>query len=149
MIIDKLENISNYPQIPDYVVNFIKGLSKDTECLKYDLIDEEFVNVESYATKRISDAKFETHDNYVDVQLLLDGKERIYVSSRENLSEIAPYSEEKDITFYSNDIKDSDFVTLDGTNFVLLYPHEAHAPQVSINGEVLSVKKAVAKIRVS
>lgn len=148
MIIDKLENISNYPQIPEYVVNFIKGLSEDTECMRYDLIDEDFVNVETYTTKLLSDAKFETHNNYVDVQLLLDGCERIYVNSREGLSEVAPYSPERDITFYQDDIDGADYVTLDGTNFVLLYPHEAHAPQVASVEGVSIVKKAVAKIRI-
>ena len=148
MIIDKLENISNYPQIPEYVVNFIKGLSEDTECMRYDLIDEDFVNVETYTTKLLSDAKFETHNNYIDVQLLLDGKERIYVASRNDLTENAPYSSEKDITFYKNEVDGADYITLDGTNFVLLYPHEAHAPQVSLPKGVDIVKKAVAKIRV-
>ena len=148
MIIDKLENISNYPQIPEYVVNFIKGLSEDTECMRYDLIDEDFVNVETYTTKLLSDAKFETHNNYIDVQLLLDGKERIYVASRNDLIENAPYSPEKDITFYNNEVDGADYVTLDGTNFVLLYPYEAHAPQVSLPVGTDIVKKAVAKIRV-
>ena len=148
MIIDKLENISNYPQIPEYIVNFINGLSEDTECMRYDLIDDDFVKVETYTTKLLSDAKFETHNNYVDVQLLLDGRERIYVNSREGLSEVAPYSPERDITFYKDDIDGSDYVTLDGTNFVLLYPHEAHAPQVASVEGVAIVKKAVAKIRI-
>ena len=116
--------------------------------MRYDLIDEDFVNVETYTTKLLSDAKFETHNNYVDVQLLLDGCERIYVNSREGLSEVAPYSPERDITFYQDDIDGADYVTLDGTNFVLLYPHEAHAPQVASVEGVSIVKKAVAKIRI-
>ena len=148
MIIDKLENIDKYSQIPEYVINFIKGLSADTECMRYDLIDEDFVNVETYTTKSIEDAKFETHDNYIDIQLLLDGKERIYLTSRVGLEEVAPYSVEKDITFYKNSVKDADYVTLDGSNFVLIYPHEAHAPQVCLPDGVSIVKKAVAKIRI-
>ena len=148
MIIDKLENIANYPQIPEYIVNFIRGLSEDTECMRYELIDDDFVNVETYTSKSLSEAKFETHNNYADVQLLLDGKERIYVAPSDSLSELAPYSQERDITFYKDDVESADYVTLDGTNFVLLYPHEAHAPQVSLPKGVSVVKKAVAKIRV-
>ena len=64
------------------------------------------------------------------------------------MSELAPYSEERDITFYKDDVESADYVTLDGTNFVLVYPHEAHAPQVSLPKGVSVVKKAVAKIRV-
>ena len=148
MIIDKIDNISNYDQIPDYIVNFIKGLSRDTECMRYDLIDKDFVNVEAYSTKPILDAKFETHDNFIDIQLLLDGKERIYFSSRTFLTEENPYNPDRDITFYSDDITESDYVTLDGTNFVLIYPHEAHAPQVALPNNVLKVKKAVVKMHI-
>jgi YhcH/YjgK/YiaL family protein len=148
MIIDRLTNLDKYPQIPDYVANFIRGLSKDTECLRYELIDEDFVNVEEYTTKCISNAKFETHNNYIDIQLLLEGEERIYFHSREAITEIEPYDESRDITFYKNSVKDSDYVTLDTTNFVLIYPHEAHAPQVAIADEQTQVKKAVAKVRI-
>ena len=148
MIIDKIENIENYAQIPEYVVNFIKGLSEDTECMKYDLIDDDFVNVETYTTKISDDAKFESHDMYIDIQLLLDGVERIYIKDRAGLSECDPYNVERDITFYKDDIKDADYVTLDGSNFVLIYPHEAHAPQVAIDNMQSIVKKAVAKIRI-
>lgn len=148
MIIDKLENISNYTQIPDYVVNFVKCLSGDTECMRYDLIDDDFVNVETYSTKTIQNSKFESHDKYIDIQLLLNGVEKIYIRSREDLKEKAPYSTEKDITFYSNPVEGSDYVTLDGSNFVMIYPHEAHAPQVAINNNPSNVKKAVVKIRI-
>ncbi|MBR6722195.1 YhcH/YjgK/YiaL family protein [bacterium] len=148
MIIDKIDNIENYSQIPEYVVNFIKGLSRDTECMRYELIDEDFVNVESYSTKLLEDAKFESHDRYIDIQLLLDGVERIYIKDRVGLSEAELYSVERDITFYSDDVSDADFVTLDGSNFVLIYPHEAHAPQVALNEKSSVVKKAVVKIRV-
>ena len=125
------------------IINEVYGLGRPGF-----LIDKDFVNVETYTTKSITDAKFETHNNYIDIQLLLDGNERIYLTSREGLDEIAPYSEEKDITFYKNPVKDADYVTLDGSNFVLIYPHEAHAPQVGLLDGGAIVKKAVAKIRI-
>ena len=147
MIIDKIENIDKYSQIPEYVVNFIKGLSEDTENMRYDLIDEDFVNVETYTTKLLEDAKFESHNRYIDIQLLLNGEERIYITSRDELDEISQYNVERDITFYKNDIKNADYVTLDCSNFVLIYPYEAHAPQVALNNTKM-VKKAVVKIRI-
>ena len=148
MIIDNVENIGNYPQIPDYVVNFILGLSSDTECMRYDLIDNDFVNVETYSTKLIKDAKFESHDRYIDIQLLLEGEERIYLTNRDGLEVSEIYNVDKDITFYKNSVNDADYVTLNATNFILIYPHEAHAPQVAIGDKSKIVKKAVAKIRI-
>lgn len=148
MIIDKIENTKLYTQIPDYVCEFLKTLSKDTPCGRYNLSDTDYVNIEEYPTKTISDAKFETHDKYIDIQLLLSGKERIYLDSRDGLKEANPYNSEKDITFYTDDINFSDYVTLDGTNFVMIYPHEAHAPQVSNDNIPHNVKKVVFKLKI-
>ena len=64
MIIDKLENISLYSQIPDYVCEFLKTLSEDTPCGRYGLSETDYVNIETYTTKTISEGKFETHNNY-------------------------------------------------------------------------------------
>lgn len=148
MIIDKIENTKLYTQIPDCVCEFLKTLSKDTPCGRYNLSDTDYVNIEEYPTKTISDAKFETHDKYIDIQLLLSGKERIYLDSRDGLKEANPYNPEKDITFYTDDINFSDYVTLDGTNFVMIYPHEAHAPQVSNDNIPHNVKKVVFKLKI-
>lgn len=144
MIIDKIENIGLYDQIPDYAAEFIKNLTADIPCGRYELKNTDYVNIETYNTKSPDQAKFETHNKYIDIQLLLSGKERIYVSATEGLNASAPYNSEKDITFYSDKVTDSDYVTLDGKNFVMLYPHEAHAPQT---GDGNTVKKAVIKLR--
>ncbi len=148
MIIDKLENISLYKEIPDCALVFIKKLSTDIECRRYPLSSENFANVEVYTTKNVSDTKFESHKNFIDIQLLLSGKERIYFNHINNLVIKTPYDITNDITFYSNPVSDADYVTLDGTNFVMLYPHEAHAPQSAINNIPSDVKKVVIKLKV-
>ncbi len=148
MIIDKITNIEKYIQIPVSIHEFIKNLSKETLCGKYNISDTDYVNIETYNTKQIDNAKFETHDKYIDIQLLLQGQERIYFADRVNLQEDKPYNIEKDITFYSNYVGNSDYLTLDSTNFVMIFPHEAHAPQVSSSGNLTEVKKAVFKIKI-
>lgn len=145
MIIDKIENISLYEQIPDYAVEFIKNLTSDTLCSKYKLNENDYVNIETYNTKPVTQGKFETHNDYIDIQLLLDGTEKIYLNNRQTLKILTPYNSEKDITFYSDDISTSDYVTLNGKNFIMLYPHEAHAPQI---GDGKNVKKVVVKLKV-
>lgn len=148
MIIDKIENISKYEQIPNYVVNFVNSLNLNTKIGKYELNNNEFVNIEEYETKNISKAKFEAHKKYIDIQILLTGSERIYIKSVNNLKYPMTYDNNKDIMFFEDSIENSDYVTLDGTNFALIYPHEAHAPQVSTNNDNYSVKKVVVKLLV-
>lgn len=148
MITDKMENIIKYSEIPEDAAKFIKNLHKELKVGQYKLENENYANVESYFTKSMSEAKFESHKKYCDIQLLLSGKERIYITPIDNLTELGKYNETKDIVFYAEALDGSDFVTLDSTNFVLLYPNEAHAPQVSICDAKNEVKKVVIKIKI-
>lgn len=147
MIIDKLENISKYKEVPVFAVEFIKNLTTNINEGRYDFPEQNFANVESYNSKNIEDAKFEAHRNYIDIQHLLSGRERIYYTGVEGLVEKAPYDSSRDIVFFNDSVKNSDYLTLDGTNFALIYPHEAHAPQVSVETSE-NVKKVVVKIKI-
>ena len=148
MIIDKLENLSMYRIVPDHVVDFVKNLKSDIKTGRYELIDKDYATIETYTTKNITDGKFEAHNSYIDIQILLEGKERIYYTSTSSVSVDIPYNSEKDIKFYSDKITKFDFVTLDGTNFAMIFPHEAHAPQVSIDRIQTEVKKVVVKVKI-
>lgn len=147
MIIDKIENISLYPQVPTKIAEFIKDMNSSIENGKYDFDENNYINIEEYCTKPINNALYEAHKKYIDVQLLLTGKEQIYVSEVKDLSEKTQYDDLKDIIFYSNDIDKNKFITLDGNNFVILFPHEAHAPQIAFE-KLQNVKKVVAKIKI-
>lgn len=147
MIIDTIDNLSKYVQIPEKVADFLTHLDCEIEFGKYELGNGNYVNVETYQTKSLDEAKFESHKKYIDIQMLIYGSERIYFQGLDGLNEIAPYSEEKDITFYSNKIS-GDYVTLNGKNFALIYPHEAHAPQCRVDIDGVKVKKVVAKVKI-
>lgn len=148
MIIDKLENISMYRIVPDHVVDFVKNLNGNIKIGRYEIIDKDYANVETYTTKKLANGKFEAHNNYIDIQILLDGNERIYYTSTASVSLDIPYNEEKDIKFYSDKIDKFDYVTLDGTNFAMIFPHEAHAPQISASECCSEVKKVVVKVKI-
>lgn len=147
MIIDKIENLSLYSNIPNCAVEFIKGLSDKTPEGKYNLIDANYANIETYMTKIPENTKFEAHNNYIDIQILLSGRENIYYTDRTKLTENQPYNSEKDIVFYNESVEGADFLTLNGTNFAMIFPHEAHAPQAAINKIPQNVKKVVVKIK--
>ena len=148
MIVDKIEKLKLYKEIPSEVVKFLSELDINNIKLgKRVLSDSIYVNIEEYNTKDIEVASFESHDKYIDIQLLLDGSENIYYASRDNLSVKVPYDETRDIAFYSDSIQCYPYIKLDGTNFMMIYPHEAHVPQVSINGLSQKVLKVVVKIK--
>lgn len=147
MITDKLINLKKYNEIPPEAIEILA--SGDICTGRHNINKDVYINVEEYTTKHIEDAKFESHDRYIDVQIILSGVEDIYYTDvNNNLTVSEPYSKEKDITFYSNNVKEYNKVTLDGTNFVILYPQDAHAPQAAFNDTPQNVKKAVIKIHV-
>jgi len=147
MIIDKLENLSLYKNIPDIVVKFLQTLPEEIKLGKQILSEDIYVNIEKYTTKLSEDAKFEAHKKYIDIQILLNGQEQIHVTDKKSLHTSIPYNNEKDIIFYSDPIKEYPAIKLDGTNFIMLFPHEAHAPQVSIAEDRQEVLKVVVKIK--
>ena len=146
MIVDKLENIDKYSQIPPHARAFIKNLPQD--CGKYILADEDFANIEEYETKPHDQCFFETQKKYADIQLLLSGKERIDYTDLFGLDVKNFYNEERDIAFWFNSKKESVTTYLDGTNFVLLMPNEAHRPQMNYSLKSELVKKVVVKIKI-
>ena len=148
MIVDKIEKLKLYKEIPSEVVQFLSELDINNIKLgKHVLSDCIYVNIEEYNTKNIEVANFESHDKYIDIQLLLKGSENIYYASRDNLSVKVPYDETRDIAFYSDSIQCYPYIKLDGTNFMMIYPHEAHAPQVSSGNLSQKVLKVVVKIK--
>ena len=148
MIVDKIENISIYNNIPVVAVKFINSLNKNIQLGRYELENGVFANVEKYETKLIEKAKFEAHNDYVDIQILLQGNENIFITDKNILTVSAPYDKDRDICFYSDKLNSSMSVRLDSSNFVVIFPHEAHAPQVSINEIPEEVLKVVVKIPV-
>lgn len=149
MIIDKIENIHLYKNIPQQVIDFVKSIDKNSPLGKQALSDDIYVNIEQYVTKTLENAKFEAHDKYIDIQILLSGEEYIYITDRAPLVELIPYNSEKDIVFYSNPVNEFPKIKLDSTNFVMIFPHEAHAPQVSIDNHSDKVLKTVVKIKIT
>ncbi len=146
MITDKIKNIDLYTNIPLEIREYIKTLTNLASAGRHELSAGNYINLESYQTKPLNNAKYEAHQKYADIQLLISGKEKIYYKDKEHLTTDIEYNSEKDIEFFKEDVN-GNFIELDGTNFVVLYPHEAHAPQVSVDNDKQTVFKAVAKVK--
>lgn len=113
---------------------------------RYDLGDDEFVNVESYSTFKFEERKYESHRKYIDIQCVIAGRENIIVEPICNLKITDAYNEERDIAFYNNAVRGIDCYVEAG-EMLLLMPQDGHMPCVSIDNTV-RVKKAVFKLKV-
>lgn len=101
-----------------------------------------YANIEEYTTK--DSAHFEAHRKYIDIQYLAKGKEIIRVSSMLNIQNyVSEYSPDKDIEFF--DKEDYSEHLLDGNNFMVLFPKDAHMPCMKADSN-MHVRKVVVKI---
>ena len=148
MIIDTLNNASKYfPAHPLFAKAF--EYIRQTDLVnagdgKADIADglRSIFSNSPGKTKEASLAKFECHNNNIDIQVCINGEETIGWKPREKC--VAPngeYDSGKDVQFY-NDAPDM-FFRLNPGQFVIFFPEDVHAPMI---GEG-NIKKLVIKVR--
>ncbi len=148
MIIDSLSNAKKYFALnPRFEKAFNFLMSNDLTKLeekKYEIDGKEV-----FATYMVRQglapeaAKHEAHDNYIDIQVCVSGKESFGWSNRADCkNEKDAYNPEKDIIFYAD--KPDTFVEIKPGQFAIFFPEDVHMPLVG-NGEI---KKVVAKVKV-
>lgn len=148
MIYDNMENLKGYDAVSENVLTFLNNLTIDIKTGKYMIDDNSYANVEIYNTKSSEGAYPEAHKKYIDIQTVLTGKEKIEFTDISNLRVKDDYDEGRDIMFYHNTKDTVNSVILTPGKFALLYPHEAHKPQLRIDSISSTVKKVVVKVRV-
>ena len=90
---------------------------------------------------------YEAHREYIDIQYLISGEEKICCAPLEYLKEKAAYNTEKDVAFYDEaDVKPQELLLGNGY-FAILYPQDGHMPQLCVK-EPMAVKKVVVKVKI-
>ncbi len=102
-----------------------------------------FVNVMTPDLKTPEDAKLEIHNDYIDIQVLIDGPEETFgwMERKDLKMPLGEFSKEKDIQFF--DDKAQTFYTMRPGQFTILFPEDGHAPMIG-EGKVL---KIIVKVR--
>lgn len=148
MIKDNLLNAKIYYNLSQNIQEGLQWLvNTDLKNLsdgRYEVDGEKiFASIQTYETKE--DAKYEAHRKYIDIQYLVSGTEQIGVTDIKNCNTCIEYNLEKDIEFFDMN-KDELFIKLESCDFLILYPHDAHKPSISVNKEKSLVKKVVVKV---
>lgn len=152
MIIDSLNNAQKYFAVNplfEKAFAFIKSTNLvNAEPGKYE-IDGDNLRAIFSNKKGVSAAesiqKFECHDNHIDIQLCIKGKENFGWKPRAGcLAQKGEYNPEKDVLFY-NDAPDTYFGLTDG-QFAIFFPEDVHAPMIAADDE--PIKKLVIKVKI-
>lgn len=102
-----------------------------------------FVNVQEYYGKAKSEALFESHKKYIDIQYVIEGEEIIGLTSIDKAKVKEQYNEDKDIAFYDSD--EMEYRKATPENFFLFFPDDVHQPSITA-GDSIQIKKIVVKI---
>ncbi|MGL2987288.1 YhcH/YjgK/YiaL family protein [Flavobacterium sp. RSSA_27] len=149
MIIDSLKNAAKYTSLHplfaqafDYIhQNDIATMADGTTTIAEGL--KVIVNTAQGKKAETSLAKFECHDQNIDIQICVRGKETIAWIPREKCSiPNGEYNPEKDVRFFHD--KPDMFFDLTDAQFVIFFPEDVHAPMIG-EGEI---KKIVIKVKI-
>lgn len=149
MIKDKLKNAKTYYNLSDNLKKGLEWLERtDLEIIpdgKYEINGQKvYASVQTYETK--IDAKYESHRNYIDIQYMIKGSEKIGVTDLSNCTTCIKYDSERDLEFYDINCTE-EYLELSESQFLIFYPNDAHKPSIAIDKPSI-VKKVVVKVAV-
>lgn len=145
---DKLQNGSLSKDIQfciDYAVknrDKILSLENGSYDVDYDGIR---MNVGKYFTKQENEKFWESHRKYLDVQIMIDGQERVAVNDIRNMSEKS-FDFEKDLVILEGS-KLFDVVIENG-DVLVFFPNDVHKPELDIlkSGNLENERKIITKV---
>lgn len=151
MIYDTKENLQQYKGISrnlDRAIDYLMQTDlTNMEAGKYTVDGERvFAMVQEPDSRPRTQARWEAHKHYIDIQYVIQGTERIGFQKIDALTVSEIYSEEMDIVFYGENGKGL-FPELVPDSFAIFFPTDAHMPLVCA-AEPAHVKKVVVKVEV-
>ncbi len=149
MIYDTFEHIENYfpKESPIYkALSFARNFDSSQPDGKYEIEGNDiYALVSSYETGPAEEGRFEAHRKYIDVQILLEGEEKIETCPMAGLKTLVEYSEPKDVLFLETP-SDSSSINMRPGHFGVFFPHDIHRPRCNLYGK-RHVRKIVIKVR--
>jgi biofilm protein TabA len=127
---------------------FLKKTNLDTLAPGKYNIDENnvYAIVSDGPAKAMENAKWENHRNYIDIQYVVRGKEKMGIAPLLKATVTEAYDTSKDIAFNSVPEKDSQYYIAEPGTFLIFFPQDAHRPGIKVEGSD-TVRKVVIKIR--
>ena len=145
MILDVLNHAILYEKIHkslDLAFSFLR--STDLKSLSPGRLelqgDSVYALVQEYTTKSEEQGKWEAHKQFIDIQYIVEGVEKIGYSSLTNLH-LGDYFPERD---FQSATGEGQWIRLRSGSFVVFFPQDAHMPGLS-DRSPSSVKKVVIK----
>ncbi|MCJ8009329.1 YhcH/YjgK/YiaL family protein [Lederbergia wuyishanensis] len=144
MIFDKLENLAQYTfnnqklnsALQDIIAGRVEEENKSDDFQK---------NKIAFTTTSLNEKRYEAHKNYIDIHIVLDGKEYVEVANVQELMNTTEYDADNDI-FFGDVVSDNKFCGYLQKGYALIcFPEDTHL--VGAHKEVEeNISKVVYKI---
>lgn len=150
MIFGNIQNLTEYPFLEEQIKACF-AYAKANDLLTYEKgsykIDGErlFVNIVEYTTTTAENRFWEAHKNYLDVHLMLHGKEQIDLNFIQNMN-VKEFVEKDDFLPMEGE-KNSSVVLEDG-DFLICYQSDGHRTAVAVENPE-AIKKAIFKVQIA
>lgn len=151
MIVDNIKNSQVYLTLN---LGFEKAFEFLRNCLEQvpetgkHIIDGNLVyaNVMQYETKAANELRWEAHKDYLDIQFIVAGNEKIGYADVNDLIEPTSYNAEKDCIL-ADTARTASWIKLFRGQFAILWPQDAHQPKCQ-DDDVSDVLKVVVKVKI-
>ena len=145
MIYDYVKNLDVYAALLPRIETYKKFMvdSRDLPVGRYELGDGDFVLIQEGTTKPVSEGKFEAHKNFLDLQVVVAGKECIKWQNIDLLGETAAYDQTVDKVNFSGE---GDTLRINEGMFYIMFPEDGHMACVHLDAPS-SYRKLVIKIK--
>jgi len=111
---------------------------------KYQVADDFYYNVFEYEPKLENEIDYEAHRQYIDIQVVARGIDKLMVTDVSALEQTVEYNADKDVAFYKSNDNQACTILRPGS-IVILYPKDAHK---SVRVQDGVIKKIVGKLKV-
>jgi biofilm protein TabA len=148
MIYDSLTNFSKYISVHrlfPVVAEYINSHNlHDLSIGEHQISDGIKVIVDEYNTKEINEGTIECHRKYIDIQIMISGKEYMGICRKEDCTEDT-YSDKDDCQELKGE---ADWIKFEQNYFMVFFPEDGHMPGIKYKNKSNKVKKVVFKIPV-
>lgn len=152
MILSALNAVScsyRYPEEIEKALNWLKN--NDLAAMEtgtYEIEGKDiYAMIQEITTQPFEQRRAEKHDEYVDVQCIISGTERMGYATYTGMEEISENPEGKDICFFKN-VANENYVDVPAGAFCIFFTNDIHRPGAAA-GEPAAVRKAIVKVRES
>lgn len=150
MIYDSVKHIDSYTSISDDIrlgLEYLRDFNPGVKVGVHELTPSVKAIVSEYTTKHENEYGYEAHRQYIDIQYIISGLEKICFLPLKYLKETKAYNKEIDAAFYKEaDMKPQELILGKGY-FAIFFPQDGHMPQLCVENSE-PVKKVVIKVRI-